>query len=78
MEEDELLDEEDIVDGASEGSDDAARMGIQSMQVSIESRCCENAFGCSGRMLCQRVCCLFRVSDPGEIEQTINFGAAGA
>jgi hypothetical protein len=33
MDEDELLDEEDLVDGASEGSDDAARMGIQSMQV---------------------------------------------
>ena len=34
MDEDELLDEDDLVDGASEGSDDAARMGIQSMQVS--------------------------------------------
>jgi hypothetical protein len=33
MDEDELLDEDDLVDGASEGSDDAARMGIQSMQV---------------------------------------------
>lgn len=37
MEEDDLVDE-DIVDGASDGSDDAARMGIQSMQVTRHVR----------------------------------------
>lgn len=65
MDEDELLDEDDVVDGASDGSDDAARMGIQTMQVDyvqllqMQMRFCHLSAG--------MVCCKVRSWHAGDL-----------